>query len=131
VPRTARDIYLDYNDVETAGKNLRDFLDPARVCSSNPLVVICFDESHSLTDTIENADWTRFSEMCRALRSLATFPFFTLFLSTSAKFHRLSASPQQQYDPLYCIRILKMDLFAPITKVGFDEFAEHVAADGT
>lgn len=67
--------------------------------------------------------------MRRASRELNSFAFWFLFLSTSGKFHRFS--PDYVHDPSNRIQVLALNVFAPITEIGFDEFAIPVEADGT
>lgn len=116
-------------DVKTAGEALAKFLDPEKCCSDVPLLVICFDEAHRLTDKIPGVSWTCFSELRRALRVLKPFPFFSLFLSTAGKFHLFS--PDYYYDASNRIQHQILDMFPPITETNFDQFAEKVAVDGS
>lgn len=115
--------------VEIAGKELNHFLDPNKHCDKDPLLVICFDESHSLTDRIEDVPFTRFSELRRALRVLCQRPFFSIFLSTAGKFHLFS--PDFLFDASNRIQYQHLDLFPPITETSFDQFAQKVSVDGT
>ena len=88
-------------------------------------MVICWDESHSLTDIVINGEsWTCFSELRRSLRKIRRLPIFSVFLSTAGKFHPFS--PDVQFEPSNRIATLNLELFSPITEVGFDEFAIKV-----
>lgn len=116
--------------VETAGRALRDFLDPHGLLAEEPLLVICFDEAHSLTEPVKaNQAWTYFSELCGVIREVNTFPFFSAFLSTGGNFRQ--SSPDHVHDPSNRIQVLTRNAFAPITEIAFDEFAIPVSADGT
>ncbi|KAA1471223.1 hypothetical protein DENSPDRAFT_99917 [Dentipellis sp. KUC8613] len=117
-----------YQDTITASKNLSKFLDPTGLLDG-PLLVLSFDEAHSLTEPIKYKSWTRFSELCRGLRAINKMPFFAIFLSTAGKFRPFS--PHHDFDPSNRIRLLDHDLFEPITEVGFDDFAERISEDGT
>ena len=89
-----------------------------------PHVVICWDESHSLTEYPVGERWSIYSELQRALRAILDSSFISIFLSTAGKFHNFSPSPE--YDP--CARSMThvLEMLPPITMVGFDEFAERV-----
>ena len=89
-------------------------------------MVICWDESHSLTDVVENGEsWNRFSELRRSLHKIRRLPIFSVFLSTTAVNFNLF-SPDVQFDSSNRIAMLNLELFSPITEVGFDEFAIKV-----
>ncbi|TFY52771.1 hypothetical protein EVG20_g10410 [Dentipellis fragilis] len=94
-----------------AAEDLWAFLDPTKLCKG-PLFVISFDGASSLTQPIRGEFDSRFPELCDALRSLARFPFFSVFLSTDPNI------------PPSCP-------FPPITETGFDEFADRAADDGS
>ena len=109
--------------VAAAARGLRQLLDPDRVLHSDLLLLISFDEAHSLTDEIKNTvPWTRFTVLSRALRSLLHEPFFAVFLSTAGKFRGVVPCTTTG---------TALSVFPPITAVGFDEFADRVPIDGT
>lgn len=120
-----------YEDsVETAAKRLRSFLDPKGLCGADLLLLINFDEAHSLTDQIRvGCSWTRFSVLRRALRALNDVPFFTIFLSTAGQFHNFNLHREDEVSQR--MQDGTLTAFQPITAVGFDQFAERVAIDGT
>ncbi|KAJ6558418.1 hypothetical protein DFH09DRAFT_529768 [Mycena vulgaris] len=89
-----------------------------------PLVVLCFDEAHTLTQNIQGQEWTWFTELRRILRQIKDEPIFSLFLSTSGKFHLFSPPPE--VDSSNRIRHLDFYLFDPITEIGFDQYAEKL-----
>ncbi|KAF8893733.1 hypothetical protein CPB84DRAFT_1732264 [Gymnopilus junonius] len=114
--------------IATAAEEVIAILDPDKKCLQQPLVIICWDESHSLTDEIEGESWTRFSELRRALRTIKDAPIFSVFLSTAGKFHLFS--PDIQFESSNRITTLVLHRFSPITEVGFDEFAVKVKPNG-
>jgi hypothetical protein len=120
---------IEHITVQQAGAALSLFLDPSGNCRSSPLFIMCFDDSHMLTNPILGQPWTLFSELRHGLRLLVGQPFFSIFLSSAVKFHPFT--PEPQYGPSNRIAMLKYDFFPPITETGFDEFADQVAADGT
>ena len=87
-------------------------------------MVICWDESRLLTDDINGESWTRFSELRRSLRKIRKLAIFSVFLSTAGKFHLFSRDVR--LEPSNRISTLDLELFSPITEVGFDEFAIKV-----
>ncbi|KAI0316924.1 hypothetical protein OF83DRAFT_1124100, partial [Amylostereum chailletii] len=95
------------------------FLDPLGVCDDRLLSVICIDEAHGLTEPIDGVSWTLFDELLRSLHEIRNIPFFTVFLSTFAEFRALP--PKHPLDPRSMF-----NLFDPITKTGFYEFASNV-----
>lgn len=111
-------------------------LDPQECCKSpstsphthssdiSPHVVICWDESHSLLESLPEETWTRFFELQRALRTINDLSFISVFLSTTGKFHYFSPSPE--YEQSMRLMTQKLHLLPPITEVGFDLFAEKV-----
>jgi hypothetical protein len=89
-----------------------------------PHVVICWDESHSLTEYPTGVRWSIYSELRRALRVILDSSFISIFLSTAGKFHNFSPSPE--YEPSARLMNHVPEMLPPITMVGFDEFAERV-----
>jgi hypothetical protein len=65
----------------------------------HPLVIIIFDESHILTDILENSHWTLFSKLHCTLRGMVEQPIFTLFLSTVGRFNQFSSEIGVGLDP--------------------------------
>ena len=83
--------------------------------SKHPLVVLAFDEAHTLTEPQDKDSWSCFGEMRRAIRGLHTLSFFTLFISTS--------------DTLFGITPTLLEgeeVMLPFCEVGFDMFAKYV-----
>lgn len=123
--------------VATAAQELSRLLDPCSVLHSNDrpsslLLLINFDEAHSLTEPIvdksSKAELTRFLVLRRALRSLNFEPFFALFLSTAAKFRSFTPRVSRDSSQIYKAILI---VYPPITSVGFDEFADRVSIDGS
>jgi len=91
-----------------------------------PLVVLVFDEAHTLTDR-EEIGWSNFSVLRHVLRALYRFPLFTLFLSTTGKISRFT-SPNE--DTSRRIIVGDLILIQPFTELGFDTLAKKVSLDG-
>ena len=118
--------------VAIAAKGLRHLLDPDSVLHLDPLLLISFDEAHSLTDEIRDRGtktWTRFTALGLALRSLHHEPFFAIFLSTAGKLR--SVHPHLEMHHSFRVQGFTLGVFPPVTAVGFDEFADRVSIDGT
>ena len=92
-------------------------LDPAGI--SSPFVVICWEESHSLVEPVSNYQWTLFSELQYALRTIREVPFISVFVSTAPKFHLNHPTILESAN-------CQFKMFPPITEFGFDQFAENV-----
>ena len=96
-----------------------------------PLIILAFDEAHTLTNREETDNdsntWSNFSVLRHVLRALCHFPLFTLFLSTTGKISRFT-SPVQDTSK----RIVKHDLalIKPFTDLGFDTLAKQVNLGG-
>jgi hypothetical protein len=118
----------DESVIQAAATEVVKILDPDNNCPDEPLVIICWDESHSLTDHINGESWTCFSELRRALRKIRGLPIFSVFLSTAGKFHLFS--PEIQFESSNRITIHALNRFSPITEVGFDQFAAKVSPNG-
>ncbi|KAK2467680.1 hypothetical protein APHAL10511_000274 [Amanita phalloides] len=96
-------------------------LDPNRK-HDGPHVVICWDDSHRLTQCAEGQRWSICSELRRTLRTIIDLSFISVFLSTAGKFYNFS--PSFEYEP--SARVMTLGMLPPITTVGFDQFAEKV-----
>ena len=91
-----------------------------------PLIILAFDEAHTLTNRCEennNTTWSNFSILRHVLWALCHFPLFSLFLSTTGKISRFT-SPIQ--DTLKRIANHDLTLIKPFTDLGFDTLAEPV-----
>ena len=94
-----------------------------------PLVILAFDEAHTLTNREETGygTWSNFSVLRHVFRALYRFPLFALFLSTTGKITQFT-SPDEDVSK----RIIIGDLILtqPFTDLGFDTLAKQVALDG-
>jgi hypothetical protein len=94
-----------------------------------PLVVLAFDEAHTLTDNPPGqAGWNLYSELRRILQQIDHLPLFSLFLSTSGRFDQFS--PDIHSDPSARARELDNRPLDPISEISFDDVA-YPALKGT
>ncbi|KAH9991140.1 hypothetical protein BJV77DRAFT_554959 [Russula vinacea] len=112
--------------VEEAGELLCRFVDPHGLLDSaqgprRPLVILAFDEAHSLTDKPLNTSWNFFLELRRILRQVHNLPIFSLFLSTAGRFHLFS--PEIRSDPSNRARDSSSRPLDPISEISFDDLA--------
>ncbi|KAF8323573.1 hypothetical protein F5887DRAFT_1208074 [Amanita rubescens] len=94
-----------------------------------PLVILAFDEAHTLTNRNETgyATWSNLSVLRHVFRALDHFPLFALFLSTTGKISQF-ISPGD--DTSKRIILGELTLIQPFTDLGFDTLAKQVALDG-
>ena len=94
-----------------------------------PLIILAFDEAHTLTErkNTHSTQWSHFSELQHALRTLHRFSCFSLFMSMTGKISQFTSAPTEDFS----LRILSGDLFLiqPFTDVGFDTLARKIALD--
>ena len=119
--------------VEEAGELLCRFVDPHGLLDSakgprRPLVILAFDEAHSLTDNPSNTVWKFFWELRRVLRQIHDLAIFSLFLSTAGRFHLFS--PDIHSDPLNRVRDSSSRPLDPISEISFDDLA-YLALNNT
>ncbi|KAI0261148.1 hypothetical protein BC834DRAFT_490945 [Gloeopeniophorella convolvens] len=123
-------------DIRQAGNRLNEFIYPTKVLGRQstdrtaprrPILILAFDESHGLTESAMDDEWSVFSELRRALRQAAHVPIFSLFLATGGKFRRFS--PELSLDPSNRISGQEFSVLPPITETGFDVLA-YVAYEG-
>jgi hypothetical protein len=95
-----------------------------------PLIILAFDEAHTLTDREEtpSSTWSNFSNLTHVLHALYRFPLFSIFLSTTGKTLPF-ASPEN--DNSGRVHFRKLGLIQPFTDLGFDMLANKVVLDGT
>ena len=97
--------------------------------SDSPLIILAFDEAHTLTErkNTYSTQWSHFSELRHALRTLHRFPCFSLFMSTTGKISQFTSAPTEDFS----LRILSGELFLiqPFTDVGFDTLAHKISLD--
>lgn len=96
------------------------------------LVVLAFDEAHTLTErqpTSTGDDWSIFNELRRVLRALNGLPLFSLFLSTTGKVSQFASAAGEDLS----MRVVKGDLriIEPYTDLGFDHLAHKISLDGS
>lgn len=98
--------------------------------TSVPLVILAFDEAHTMIQRNEAAgeEWTVFNELHHALRRLHILPLFSLFLSKTGKFSQFTSAIEKDHS-----RVVERTLVAiqPYTDLGFDPLARIIAADGS
>jgi len=122
-----RYILKDDGGVPEAGTSLCNFIDEHDLLDSpsgprRPLVVLAFDEAHTLTDNPPGkADWNLYSELRRILRQINHLPIFSLFLSTAGRFDKFS--PDIHSDPSARARELDNRPLDPISEISFDDIA--------
>ena len=104
--------------------NKRRKLHPKSRASEHPLVILAFDEVHTLTKPEDNGSWSRFGEMRRAIRGLRTLSLFTLFLSTSVTL--FGTTPTTQGRDVSARMLLERDDILPFCELGFDMFAKRL-----
>ncbi|PPR07503.1 hypothetical protein CVT26_013472 [Gymnopilus dilepis] len=119
---------IDKSVIADAASEVVQLLDPAKYFRAEPVVIICWDESHLLAEQDEGQPWTYFSALRQTLHKIKDMPIFSVFLSTAVKSHLFS--PDLQSNPSNRMTTLYLHRFSPITEVGFDEFAIKVKANG-
>jgi hypothetical protein len=132
-----RYILKDGGGVPEAGTSLCNFIDEHDLLNSagrprRPLVVLAFDEAHTLTDNPRyppgRADWNLYSELRRILQQIDHLPIFSLFLSTAGRFDQFS--PDIRSDPSARAREPDNRPLDPISEISFDDIA-YPALKGT
>ncbi|KAI0250558.1 hypothetical protein BJV78DRAFT_1218537 [Lactifluus subvellereus] len=118
--------------VTKAGIKLSRFVDPKGLLDSaegprHPLVILAFDESHTLTDTPRGKSWTVFSELHWVLGQLVDLPIFSLFLSTAGKFQLFS--PEIRSDPSRRVANRDLPPLHPVSEISFDDLAYPAIED--
>jgi hypothetical protein len=101
-----------------------------KAVSSDPMIVLVFDEAHDLTNVKADrfvAPWSRFGELRRALHQLNTQKLFCLFLSTSSSLHHLA--PARSIDPSSRAQVGNLTLIEPFVELDFDVFAQPIGPD--
>ncbi|KAM6499182.1 hypothetical protein JOM56_004690, partial [Amanita muscaria] len=104
---------------------------------TDPLVILAFDEAHTLTwpaalaltkrKATGYATWSNYSVLRHVLRALHSFPLFALFLSMTGNISQF-ISPNEDTSGRIIISDLK--LIQPYTDLGFDTLANKVVLDG-
>lgn len=119
----AQYISKDGKNVSEAGFQLCAFIDPRQILINQkgprrPLIIFSFDESHILTDSYKDREWTKFSVLRSTLQRLVNLPLFSLFLSTAGHFRRFS--PEIRSDPSRRVVTEVLRPLDPITEISFD-----------
>jgi hypothetical protein len=100
---------------------------PGHAKGDGPLIILAFDEAHTLTErkNTHSTQWSHFSELRHALRTLHRFSCFSLFMSTTGKISQFTSAPTEDFS----LRILSGELFLiqPFTDVGFDTLARKIS----
>jgi hypothetical protein len=120
---------MDSEGLKDVGEDLCLFLDEDNVLNSEngprrPLVILAFDEAHTLTDNLPNQEeWNLFTDLCRVLQQINHLQIFSLFLSTAGGFHKFSPDIHEKsahpgYRPLN-----------PILEISFDDIAYPALKD--
>jgi hypothetical protein len=101
----------------------------------DPVIVLAFDEAHTLIDSKNMDDslqpWSAFSQLRRALRSLNEYRLFSLFLSTTGKMTQFSSARGEDSSTHVQIGQLYFKLIMPFTDLGFDQLAAKISVDGS
>lgn len=120
----------DGETVKSAAERLLELLDPSRSIRKHkkPLVVLCFDESHVLTEATGEGTPTRFTVLRRALRTIVDLPIFSLFLSTiPGKLDQFASLPQKEPSSRLISMLLKT--FPPICYTKLESLAPRLTND--
>ncbi len=119
--------------LQKAGEMLCRFVDEHELLESKkgprrPLVVLAFDEAHTLTDNPPNQpDWNLFSELRRVLRQIKDLQIFSLFLSTAGRFNKFSSDIHS--DPSVRAREPDYCPLDPFSEISFDDIAYPALKD--
>jgi hypothetical protein len=109
----------------------RSSANEAKPAEEEPYVILEFDEAHTLTlrQGAAPLDWSNFSELRRALRSLYHSSLFTLFLSTTGKITLFVSSKDRDLST----RIMEgeLHLIEPFTNLGFDQLAIKIKEENS
>ncbi|KAF8319201.1 hypothetical protein F5887DRAFT_378307 [Amanita rubescens] len=107
-------------------RSLRDRKPWSSSCQNYPLVILTFDEAHTLANR-EETTWSNLSVLRHVFRALYRFPLFALFLSTTGRIWQFT-SPDEDTSTRIFLRNLK--LIQPFIDLGFDMLAKKVALNG-
>jgi hypothetical protein len=116
-----------------AAKQLKSKQQSSPSKAGDPVVILAFDEAHTLIDFKNVNDslqpWSAFSQLRRTLRSLNEYRLFSLFLSTTGKMTQFSSAPGD--DSSTRVQIGQLYLIMPFTDLGFDQLAAKISVDGS
>jgi hypothetical protein len=149
---TVSDVLAGIQSVREAAKTLEDtcrFLGPTQdsptlggggsaqpaapplLSSQQPLIILAFDEAHTLTQVSPEAEvaiqgiivaQTPFSHLRRVLRSLRKYSLFSLFLSTTGKITQFTLP--RELDPSNRVQMGDLSLIPPFTALGWDHMVQ-------
>jgi hypothetical protein len=98
--------------------------------NEEPLVILEFDEAHTMTERrSQTPEWSNFSELRRALRSLKNSSLFSVFLSTTGKITQFVSSPSKDLSSRIVAGLLSLN--QPYTDLGFDQLARKISHHGS
>ena len=104
-------------------------VEPSSSPQPEPLVILAFDEAHTLTqvaseDEDEGVIGARspFAYLRRALRSIREKNFFSLFLSTTGKITQFTSA--RAIDPSSRVQTGELSLIPPFTALGWDHLTK-------
>jgi len=109
---------------------------PSSSTSQEPLIILAFDEAHTLTQVAPTAQvaiqgliiaQTPFSHLRRVLRSIRDCRIFSLFLSTTGKITQFT-SPRE-LDPSNRVQTGDLSLIPPFTALGWDHMVQDNPLD--
>jgi hypothetical protein len=100
---------------------------PDRTKADGPLIILAFDETHTLTKQKTPTQRSNLGELEHVLRALRRFPCFSLFTSTTEQIAETSQKP----DPSARIFFEVYRPVQPFTDLGFDTLARKVSLDGS
>jgi hypothetical protein len=104
---------------------------PSSSFSQEPLIILAFDEAHTLTQVAPEAEvaiqgiiiaQTPFSHLRRVLCSIRNHSLFSLFLSTTGKITQFT-SPRE-LDPSNRVQMGDLSLIPPFTALGWDHMVQ-------
>ena len=124
---------ITYDLIEELKKLICFFIEDFDVLRDYPpVIILSFDEAHSLTvperDTVDGS-WSKFSELRRALHIVQLYPCFSVFLSTTGKVQQFT--PNTPHDRSTRLQEGCVCLLPPFCELGFDQFAEKAISGVT
>jgi hypothetical protein len=107
---------------------------PRKQPYEEPLVIFACDEAHTLAKLHHagSREWSKFTQLQLALRSLHNRALFSLFLSRTGKISQSTLSTSVMTDDASA-RIFQgpLNFIQPFTDLGFDQLAKKVSVDGS
>ena len=112
-----------------------DISGPAPRVEPEPLIILVFDEAHTLTqvaseDEDEGGAQSPFSHLRRTLRSIRGVNFFSLFISTAGKITQFTQfTSARAVDPSTRVQTGELSLIPPFTALGWDRLCDRLNLD--